>query len=796
MVRRFAALTAGATFLLLIAGSVVTSTDSGLAVPDWPLSYGTLFPPMVGGIRFEHGHRLIASVVGLLIMLLSVWVWRIEPRRWVRRLGIAALAAVIVQGLLGGITVLLLLPPQVSIAHACLGPAVFCLATALAAALSPSWVEHPVRAADAGRPSLRALGLAVALAAAGQLFLGAVIRHTGAAIGAHLAGAATLAITTAWFLARAHPRRAELPSVWRAALRLAGLLMLQVAVGTGVFWHRRALLPRTAHVALGSLILAHAMLLAWDARRRTERRGHSPHVPAAGRWRDYLELTKPRLSLLVLATTAAGFWLGLRMGEPSGRGLPLFFGMALVVGGANVMNEWWERVPDAQMHRTQHRPVPAGRLAPRHALLFGLGSSLAGFVMLAAAVNGLCAALAAASWVSYVLLYTPLKRVTPLCTLVGAIPGALPPVIGWAAARNTIGLEAAVLGTLLFVWQLPHFLAIAVLYRDDYARAGFKMLPVVERDGRVTARQIILYGLVLLPVSLFPSLIGLGGPAYFYGALVLSAAFLLLAVRSALVRSHPASRQLFLASVIYLPMLLGLLAWNRGAAAAPLLVTPVAPAAPDLGLVPDFSLIDHQRRPVTRGTFEGRVWIADFVFTRCAGQCPLMSAQMAALQRRFTGEPSVQLLSVTVDPVHDTPETLAAYAGRYGADGGRWRFATGEAKAIARLARDGFHLGISDGDTPEEPITHSARFVLVDQRGRLRGLYDATDAQAMARLAADAQALVWSPTGGARGTHASVSGGATSRPPTSGSTTMPPTPDASLCEAKPGGGATAGSRGP
>ena len=753
-IRRFALLTAIATFGLLIAGGLVTSTDSGLAVPDWPLSYGTLFPPMVGGIRFEHGHRLVASVVGLLILILTVWLCRVEPRRWMRRLGYGALAAVIAQGLLGGLTVLLLLPPQISIAHACLAQTVFCLVIALAAALSPAWVEHPPRVADTGRPSLRTIGFTTALAAAVQLFLGAVIRHAGAAVWAHLAGAVALVIVTAWFVRRVRLRRDELPTVWRGAARLAGLLALQVAMGAGVFLSRRSVLLRTGHAALGSLVFAQAVRLAWETRRFLDSPRRFASICEAKRscggrsgFRtgclvDYLELTKPRLSLLVLATTAAGFWLGVHSVDQQGRLFPLLIGTALVVGGANALNEWLERAPDARMHRTRHRPLPAGRLTPQAALHFGLGSSLIGIACLAVTVNGLSAGLAAASWASYVLVYTPLKRTTPLCTLVGAIPGSLPPVIGWAAARNAVGLEAWVLATLLFVWQLPHFLAIAVLYRDDYARAGFKMLPVIEPNGWITSRQIILYGLVLLPVSLFPSLIGIGGPAYFYGALILSLAFLWLAVRSALVRSLPASRQLFLASVVYLPILLGLLAWNRGAAASTRIVAPRPMAVPDYGAVPEFSLIDSQRQPVTRRSLEGSVWIADFIFTRCAGQCPVMSAQMAGLQRRFAGEPGLRFISMTVDPQHETPEVLAAYAGRCGADTRRWRFLTGDAHAIVRLSREGFHLGVSDDGTPAEPITHSVRFVLVDQHGHLRGSYDATDAQAMARLIEDAHALV------------------------------------------------------
>ncbi|MBI3011457.1 MAG: protoheme IX farnesyltransferase, partial [Candidatus Omnitrophica bacterium] len=163
----------------------------------------------------------------------------------------------------------------------------------------------------------------------------------------------------------------------------------------------------------------------------------------------------------------------------------------------------------------------------------------------------------------YLLVYTPLKRRTPLCTLVGAIPGALPPMIGWAGARHALGVEAWVLFALLFIWQLPHFLALAVLYREDYARAGFPMLPLVEPDGLMTARQTALYGLALLPVSLFPTMIGVAGPAYFYGAIVLSLVFFVMAARTAWRRSRQSARQLFLASVLYLPVLLSLLALDR-----------------------------------------------------------------------------------------------------------------------------------------------------------------------------------------------------------------------------------------
>ena len=270
---------------------------------------------------------------------------------------------------------------------------------------------------------------------------------------------------------------------------------------------------------------------------------------------DYLELTKPRLSALVLATTGAGFWLGMRQPQRLLSLIPTMLGTALIVGGANALNQWSERSLDALMHRTKHRPLPTGRLDPVAACRFGIALSLAGVMLLALAVNWLSALLAAVSWASYVLVYTPLKRRTPLCTLVGAIPGALPPMIGWAAARGALGLEAWTLLTIVFLWQLPHFLAIAWMYREDYARAGFLMLPVIEPDGRSTGRQAVLYAAALLPLSLVPTLIHMAGPAYFAGALALTLLFLGLTIKFARTRAVSDARRLFLGSIIYLPLL-------------------------------------------------------------------------------------------------------------------------------------------------------------------------------------------------------------------------------------------------
>jgi protoheme IX farnesyltransferase len=234
-------------------------------------------------------------------------------------------------------------------------------------------------------------------------------------------------------------------------------------------------------------------------------------------------------------------------------------GTGLVAAGASVLNQVWERDTDALMLRTRMRPLPAGRVHPADAYIFGGALTAAGLTLLLWLSGPLAAAVAFTTWASYLFVYTPLKRRTPLATLVGAVPGALPPVIGWAAARQSLDGGALVLFAILFLWQIPHFLAIAWLYRDDYARAGFPMLPVIDRDGSFTARQAVVHSLALLLVSLAPGVLGLGGPWYLGGAFLLGVALTLFALRLATARDLVAARALFLASVLYLPALSSLL---------------------------------------------------------------------------------------------------------------------------------------------------------------------------------------------------------------------------------------------
>lgn len=278
-------------------------------------------------------------------------------------------------------------------------------------------------------------------------------------------------------------------------------------------------------------------------------------VASKGRFRDVYELTKPRITFLVAVTAAMGYVVA------SGRTVDWVVfawtvaGTAMVSAGASAFNHHGERELDALMKRTRNRPLPAGRLQPQWAIAVGVTASAVGITVLGWKTNSLAAFLGLLALVSYVWVYTPLKRVSPLSTLVGAVPGALPPMMGWAAARGDLSVGAWSLFGILFLWQLPHFMAIAWMCRDDYARAGLPMLPVVQPDGRSTARQAVLYAVALVPVSLLPSLLGITGRLYLGAGLALSLALLATAVGFARAVGEQTARRLLMASVVYLPAL-------------------------------------------------------------------------------------------------------------------------------------------------------------------------------------------------------------------------------------------------
>jgi protoheme IX farnesyltransferase len=270
---------------------------------------------------------------------------------------------------------------------------------------------------------------------------------------------------------------------------------------------------------------------------------------------DFVTLTKPRLNFLVLVTTLAAFYLGGGAEQPLLVLLHTVIGTVLVAGGASALNQVWERDTDRLMRRTRLRPLPDMRLHPQDAMWFGVLLSAIGVAEFALGVNIRTAAIALITLLSYVLLYTPLKRRTSLSTIVGAVPGALPALMGWSAATNTLSIEGWVLCGIVFMWQMPHFLAIAWMYRDDYARAGIPLLPVIEPDGRSTGRQAVIYAVALIPVSFLPSAVGLASAWYLAGAIVLGAILLVLSLEFAATRSLVAARRLFFTTIVYLPLL-------------------------------------------------------------------------------------------------------------------------------------------------------------------------------------------------------------------------------------------------
>ncbi|MBK8576508.1 MAG: protoheme IX farnesyltransferase [Elusimicrobia bacterium] len=568
---RLALVLVGSTLGLIFIGGLVTSTHSGLAVPDWPLSYGRLFPPMVGGILFEHGHRMVASLVGLLTIV-TVFFFRRDPRAWLRRATWAALGLVIAQGVLGGLTVLLKLPKPISIAHGVMAQTFFCLTVALAVWTSPSWGKSGASPLPDSDVPLPHMALLLFLSLYVQLVLGAVVRHTGHAIAFHVVNAGLIFLWMGWIFHRLTDHHTGDQTLWRTAVGIGAVYFLQASLGVGTLlsltvstWSLHpvsAVLWTTSHVMAGASLLGLSvafLLLSWR---------RFPGVFSSGRVKDYVALTKPGISFMAAVTALAGFLLGSAGTLNGARLAHTALGTLLVSAGACALNMLLERDVDARMHRTESRPLPARRLYPGEALFLGVFLLSVGIVYLAGFVNGITAGVSGVTASIYLYVYTPLKKISALNTVFGAVAGALPPVMGWTAAAGRFEVGAWVLFGILFFWQFPHFFSLAWLYREDYERAGLTMLPVVEGDGKGTSHRIVATTVALLGASFLPLVFQSAGLVYGVSAGVLGTGLLGLGFLFLRDRTSLRARRLFLASVVYLPVLLAVLVFDavrRGA---------------------------------------------------------------------------------------------------------------------------------------------------------------------------------------------------------------------------------------
>ncbi len=583
------------TAFLVFVGAMVTTTGSGLSVPDWPLSFGKLNPRMVGGVAFEHGHRLVASAVGFLVLIAAIWASVIRASKVVRRLAFFALALVIFQGLLGGLTVLMRLPTAVSVAHGTTAQLFFCTVVALLWWTNSAFVkaEPSIQGAEA-RNLLIASGAMTGLVFC-QLLVGATMRHMGAGLvipdfptslgrwipplstpqiainfGHRVMAVAVLAMAILLCVRvyRWHRGQRALTALCTTLLVFIGV---QISLGALTVWSTRALVPTSLHVMNGAMVLATAFsILLWTWRLTRSKQGEDNNkgdrlsatatkMSEVSR-ADWMDLAKVRLVTMSVFTGICGFLLGGTAFTWLGF-LVAVVGISLLGAGSSMLNHVMEVETDSRMDRTRNRPLPTGRvdvaipervgsfLVAAGTLILGLWQPWAGLLSFVA-------------FFSYVFVYTPMKRWSSSCTVVGAIPGALPVLIGYVVRTGHLDIGGLILFAILFLWQLPHFMAIAFMCREDYARAGLPMVTVVDPGGYLASSQIVAYCLVLIPVSLAPTLAGMTGQFYFYSALILGFVYLYAGLQLCWRKTALQARKLLLTSVVYLPLLYGVMVVN------------------------------------------------------------------------------------------------------------------------------------------------------------------------------------------------------------------------------------------
>jgi heme o synthase len=578
VVHRFAVTTTVATFLLILIGGLVHGTGSSLACPDWPTCYGSLMPKMEGGVLIEHSHRLAAGTVTILTLVLATMLTaaRHPELRPLRPFGWLAVGLVVVQALLGGITVILRLPTPVSTAHTGTSLLFFLTLLYVAARSRPA----PIQTKAVPPPSVARMALVAAVAIFFQMVLGGLVRHSGAALActdvplcrgslwpdAHptvliqalhrLSGVAVALLVFASSivtLRHAGPRR----DLRALAVVAPVLVCVQIALGVLAVTSFLALATVEAHLGVATALLATQVLVALRADPLTV-----PGRVSATWFKSMVSLGKPRITGMVVITFLGGLWLA--PGDIAHwRTIMTLIGTALLVAASNTLNMYLERDADALMERTRDRPLPRAVVSPEAALAFGTGLTCVGIVLVFLGSNLLTGLLGLLAVGGYVAIYTPLKRTSAAALFVGAVPGALPPLMGWTTVTGHLDAPGLALFAVLFLWQIPHFLAIATYRGADYARAGFKVLPLAV-SVRATRATIVAFSIVLVAVTIVLEPLHVAGPRYALCATLLGAVFIGWAAagfrRAA---ENRWARSLFVYSIVYLTLLFVALAADR-----------------------------------------------------------------------------------------------------------------------------------------------------------------------------------------------------------------------------------------
>lgn len=573
------------TICLIALGGYVHNVGASLACPDWPLCYGQVMPEMRGGILYEHGHRMLGALIGFCSILSLIFVW---PRniRLERQLAVASLVLVIFQGVLGGLTVIYKLPTLVSTAH---------LATSLiylSSLVVLFWlIVSPRVSVNAKIPirNLKSWGVLALVAVFGQIIIGALMRHLGLGAVCDVGWSNALVChdliggSPSWWPIDSGAKLHAFHRYFAYALGFGGIILgirlmlagrehkkwfyqgmclfvsviAQIALGVMTIGENFVPWITTLHLVGAVFLLISCWWVVLDAFGvNSGSRSGQPGNPVLQRLVDYASLTKPRLSGLVLFTTGIGIYIAPSDIAPL-QALGALIATASLVAGGCALNCYLERHVDAQMPRTALRPLPSGRLSPHEALFFGLALTLGSLAALLVWVNTLTFVLGLIASCLYTLFYTPLKRKTPYALFVGALPGAIPPLMGHSAAANSLSVEAFILFGILFVWQLPHFLSISLYYAKEYEKAGLKIFPTVIGAAR-TQNAMVWYSVGLLALGVMPFALGEKSHVYLFCMLGLGAALSLLALygrRSILSgRARTWARKYFLATLVYLPL--------------------------------------------------------------------------------------------------------------------------------------------------------------------------------------------------------------------------------------------------